>query len=188
MILRIERGYLLFRGEKIREIRKQKGMTLQELADYSGLSAGLISQIERGIVDPTVSTFWKICSALNISINCFFESEDDASIVVRKNQRRIVELAGSKVRYQDLTPHAKSSNFDFILVEIQPGEMTELELISHRGEEYGFVLEGSLRVKCGEQVYDLNEGDSISFSSLTPHRYMNIGKDVSISIWAMNSR
>lgn len=66
--------------------------------------------------------------------------------------------------------------------------MTELELISHRGEEYGFVLEGSLRVKCGEQVYDLNEGDSISFSSLTPHRYMNIGKDVSISIWAMNSR
>lgn len=177
----------MFRGEKIRSYRKEKGLTLQELADNTGLSAGLLSQIERNKVDPTVSTFWKICSSLGIPFNNFFEGEKEENIVVRKGQRRVVELASSNVKYQDLIPFRKLDMIDFILVEIQPGETTELELISHKGEECGFVLQGTLKVFLGDQEYLLYEGDSISFSSTTPHHYMNPGKNVSISIWVMFS-
>ena len=178
----------LFRGEKIREIRKQKGLTLQELSVQTQVSISLLSQIERGKVDPAVSTFWKICSVLQIPFNEFFDGDHEETIVVRKQLRRVVELSNSNVKYHDLTPQNKSGNLDFILVEIQPGETTDRELISHSGEECGFVLQGELKVFLGEREFDLFEGDSISFSSMTPHRYMNVGKAVSISIWVMSSR
>jgi len=65
-----------------------------------------------------------------------------------------------------------------IIVEIQPGNMTELELISHSGEECGYVLQGGLKVYLGDQQFHLNEDDSISFSSMIPHHYNNLGNDV----------
>jgi len=176
----------LFNGGKIRQVRKEKGLTLQELAQRTGLSPSLISQIERQRVDPTVSTFWKICSSLNIPLNFFFEGRSEESFVVRKDQRRIVELADANVKYHDLTPPNKSGTADFILVEIQPGNTTKPELISHAGEECGYILQGSLKVFLGDKAFDLHEGDSIYFPSTTPHRYMNTGNEVSISLWAMN--
>ncbi len=178
----------MFRGEKIRETRYQNGMTLQEVATKAKLSASLLSQIERGLVEPTVSTFWKICMALNVPFNSFFEGEEEDAFVVRKHTRRRVEFANSNVKYENLTPQNKSGKLDFILVEIQPGEMTELELISHSGEECGLILQGELKVYWGDKEFDLQEGDSISFSSMTPHRYMNHGEEVSVSIWAMYAR
>lgn len=178
----------MFNGEKIREIRKEKGLTLQELAKKTGLSSSLLSQIERKLVDPTVSTFWKICTSLNIPFNAFFEGGDVETIVVRKDKRRVVELANSNVKYHDLTPPNKAGTMDFIIVEIQPGDTTELELISHSGEESGYVLQGKLKVFWGNKEFDLNEGDSIYFSSMTPHRYMNPGSELSVSIWGMTSK
>jgi transcriptional regulator with XRE-family HTH domain len=178
----------LFLSEKVRVVRKQKGLTLQELADKTGLSSSLLSQIERGLVDPTVSTFWKICAALNIPFSSFFEGNKETTFVVRKDQRRVVELSNSKVRYHELTPHNHSGNMEFILVEIQPGEITEMELVSHTGEECGFVLQGSLKVCLGDEEIILNEGDSISFQSMVPHRYINPGNEISLSIWAMTPR
>jgi len=85
----------LFRGEKIREIRKQKGLTLQELSVQTQVSISLLSQIERGKVDPAVSTFWKICSVLQIPFNEFFDGDHEETIVVRKQHRRVVELSNS---------------------------------------------------------------------------------------------
>lgn len=178
----------MFNGEKIRQVRKEKGLTLQELARQTGLSSSLISQIERQRVDPTVSTFWKICSSLNIPFNFFFEGGSEENYVVRKNERRIVELAGANVKYHDLTPPNKSGTTDFILVEIQPGNTTEPELISHAGEECGYILKGTLKVFLGDKEFFLSEGDSICFPSTTPHRYINTGSEISISLWAMNSK
>lgn len=178
----------MFQSEKVRDVRKQKGLTLQKLSEKTGLSSSLLSQIERGLVDPTVSTFWKICAALNIPFSFFFDGDKETTLVVRKDQRRVVELSDSNVRYHELTPNNHSGSIDFILVEIQPGEIKEVELVSHSGEECGFVLQGSLKVCLGSQEIILNEGDSISFQSMTPHRYINPGNDISLSIWAMNQR
>lgn len=176
----------MLQGNRIRELRKSKNLTLQELSELTGLSPSLLSQIERNLVDPTVTTFWKICETLNVPITYFFQGMgmEENSLVVRKENRRIMKLSNAKVRYHQLTPNKKGV-IEFIMVEIQPGEMSEAELVSHSGEECGFVLQGELKIILGDQEYFLREGDSIQFSSTIPHRYINPGKSVSLSIWAM---
>ncbi|MCK6258932.1 cupin domain-containing protein [Fictibacillus sp. KIGAM418] len=176
----------MIQGERLRELRKQRNFTLQEFALQTGLSPSLLSQIERGLVDPTVSTFWKICSSLSVPLHYFFEGVEEDELVVRKQQRRLIQLSDEKVKYHELTPN-RSGKLDFLMVEIEPGVMSEAELVSHTGEECGIVLQGELIVILGEKEIHLHEGDSIHFSSTTPHRYINSGKSVSVSIWAMTS-
>ncbi|AJY74400.1 helix-turn-helix domain-containing protein [Paenibacillus beijingensis] len=174
----------MFNGERVREMRKQRDYTLQELAEKTGLSIGLLSQIERGIVDPTVGTFWKICTALNVPIHHFFQGIEEEHIVVRKDRRRLMELSDSNVRYHILSPN-RPGKIEYLLVEIEPGDMIEKDLISHSGEECGFVIQGEMKIILDQQEIVLNEGDSICFPSTTPHRYVNIGSGVAVSIWAM---
>lgn len=176
----------MIQGERLRELRKQRNFTLQALAAQTGLSPSLLSQIERGLVDPTVSTFWKICTSLNVPLTYLFEGVDEDRVVVRKNQRRKIQLSDEKVKYHELTPN-RSGKLDFLMVEIQAGEMKEAELVAHSGEECGIVLEGELIVILRDQEIHLLEGDSIHFSSTTPHRYVNPGSEASLSIWAMTT-
>jgi len=174
----------MFQGERVREIRKQRNLTLKELAEQTNLSTSLLSQIERGLVDPTVGTFWKICHALDIPFHRFFNQMEGEQMVVRKEQRRVMELSDSNVRYHYLSP-PHSEKLQFLLVEIQPGEVRKLELVNHSGEECGFVLQGELIVILEDQEIHLREGDSIHFPSTTPHRYVNPGNTPSLSVWAM---
>lgn len=174
----------MFNGQRVREIRKQKDYTLKELAEKTGLSISLLSQIERGFVDPTVGTFWKICTALEIPIHHFFQGLEEEHIVVRRDQRRLMELSDSNVRYHVLSPN-RGGKIEYLLVEILPGEMGETELVSHPGEECGYVVQGELKIILDQQEIYLYEGDSIYFPSTTPHRYVNTGSGVSLSIWAM---
>ncbi|WP_027417968.1 helix-turn-helix domain-containing protein [Aneurinibacillus terranovensis] len=174
----------MFNGELVRNFRKHKQYTLKELAEKTGLSPSLLSQIERGIVDPTVGTFWKICTALNVPINDFFQDFKEEYRVVRKEERRMIELSNSNVRYHFLSPDS-SGKIEFLLVEIQPGELLERELVSHPGEESGYVIQGELLIIIKDREIHLTEGDSIFFPSTTPHRYVNPGKEISLSIWAM---
>lgn len=173
----------MFNGAELREIRKQKQLTLKNLADKTGLSSSLLSQIERGLVDPTVGTFWKICSALDVPINHFFRVREDHEPVIRKSQHKIIELKDTHVKYHVLTP-LQQGKIEFLLIEIEPGEMIEQELISHSGEECGYVLQGELKVLLADREYHLFPGDSIGFNSTAPHRFLNPGKSVSLAIWA----
>jgi transcriptional regulator with XRE-family HTH domain len=173
----------IFNGAELRAIRKQKQLTLKQLAEATGLSASLLSQIERGMVDPTVGTFWRICEALDVPINRFFTRTDQHDPVVRKDQRKTIHLRNTNVRYHVLTP-IDQGKIEFLLVEIEPGESLYQELVSHSGEECGFVLQGELKVLLRDQEYHLYAGDSIAFPSTSPHRFLNPGKEVSLSIWA----
>lgn len=177
-----------FNGQKLRTIRKQRGLTMQQLAEKANVSMGQISQIERGKVIPTLVLFWKLCKVLDVSLNYFFEEsqEEEDHIVIRKNKRKQIHFANSHVVYHSLLPQ-KRGQLDFLLVEIQPGEVHERELqVSHGGEECGIVQQGQLTVLLGDKRYVLEEGDSIYFQSDIPHRYINEGTEVSISIWAMS--
>lgn len=173
----------MFNGAEVREIRKQKQLTLNNLAEKTGLSSSLLSQIERGLVDPTVGTFWKICNALDMPINHFFQISDGQDPVIRKNQRKVIQLKNTNVKYHVLTP-LQQGKIEFLLVEIEPGETHQPELVSHSGEECGFILQGELKVLLADREYHLHEGDSMAFASTSPHRYINPGNTVSISIWA----
>ncbi|TMV45448.1 cupin domain-containing protein [Paenibacillus mesophilus] len=177
-----------FNGQKLRTIRKQRGLTMQQLAEQANVSTGQISQIERGQVIPTLVLFWKLCKVLDVPLHVFFEDDngqDDEHVVVRKDQRKQIHFPNSNVVYHSLTPHSKGE-LDFLLIEIQPGEAHEREQqVSHGGEECGFVQQGQLTVLYGDKRYVLEAGDSISFQSTVPHRFMNEGTETSISIWAM---
>lgn len=160
-------------------------MTIKELSKKSGLSTGMISQIERDKIGLSVTSLWNIAQALNISIGYFFnEMKADDHIIVKKSQRKEIKLANSTAVYELLTPDL-SGKIEFLRIVIKPGESNDRKQISHKGEECGIILQGKLLVKYGEEEYILEEGDSIRFNSIIPHKYINIGEITSISIWAM---
>lgn len=176
--------YLLMRiGVKIRKLRIDKKMSIEELSKKTGLSTGAISQIERDIVGLSVESLWKIARALDTPISYFFD-EPSGGTVIRKNSRREMKLPESNVTYQLLSPTGNKL-IEFLLIEIEPGVCSNYELINHEGEECGYIIKGKLLVKLGDEEYYLEEGDSIYYNSSIPHRFINVGDETCISIWAM---
>ena len=174
-----------FDYQRLRDIRQEKGFSLQTLADACDVSASLISQVERGRVVPTLTTFWKICEALNVQMHDFFDKQMGESRVVRKDRRKTIQFPGSHVQYQLLSPHLQGQ-IEFLLVEISPGKAHDPEgMVTHNGEECGYILSGELIIRLGSEELHLYEGDSICFPSSTPHRFVNPGEVTSRSIWAM---
>ena len=171
-------------GDKIRSLRLKQKISIEQLASMTGLSKGLISQIERDLTGPSVASLWKISKALNVTMNYFFDEYDDFNQVVRKNERKKLMMKDASRVYELLCPNLKNQ-IEMLWIEIEPGDSNLGDFISHDGEECGVVIKGSLRVLSGDKVYDLEEGDSIYLDSTTPHKYVNTGDVPSISVWAM---
>ncbi len=173
-------------GQKIRNLRKDAGMTLNSLAQEAEVSSSLISQIERGKICPTVATLWKILTPLNQSIGSFFEDKEiNPKKVVRKHERKQLNLSDSNAVYELLTPDL-NGELEFLKITIGPGESnTDQSMIKHQGEECGVVLEGNLEIILQNERYYLEEGDSIRFDSSIPHRFINNGEVKSVSYWVM---
>lgn len=171
-------------GEKIRSLRHKQKISIEQLSAMSGLSKGLISQIERDITGPSVASLWKISKALNVTMNYFFDEYDDLNQIVRKDERKKLIMRKSSRVYELLSPDLKKQ-IEMLMVEIKPNENISAELISHDGEECGVVIKGTLRIISGDNIYDLQEGDSIYLDSTIPHQYLNTGEELSVSVWAM---
>lgn len=173
-------------GEKIRSLRTNSGMKIKDLAEKADVSSSLISQIERNKVSPSVTVMYRIAKALSVNVGFFFD--EDATVksnpVVRKSDRKKLRIDGSSAVYELLSPDT-NQDIEFLYIVLKAGEISNEELISHEGEECGFVLKGHMLVKLGHDEYYLGEGDSISFKSTIPHRYVNIGDRECISVWAM---
>ena len=179
-------------GQRIKKKRIELGLRGIDLAEKSDLSPGFISQIERNLVNPSVSTLKKIGNALNVSVGTFFEETNskektnefslNRSPVVHENQRKMLS-PNNGVSFYLLNPDM-SGDIEFILDIFEPGATTGEELYSHLGEECGLILEGELEVILEDKKYLLKKGDSITFKSTILHRKTNTGKFKSISIWA----
>lgn len=171
-------------GDKIRSLRLKQKISIEQLSAKSGLSKGLISQIERDITGPSVASLWKISKALNVTMNYFFDEYDNFNQVVRKNERKKIMMKNGDRTYELLSPNLKKQ-IEMLWIEIEPNDSNSEELISHEGEECGVVIKGTLRVLSGDNIYDLEEGDSIYLDCTIPHRYVNVGNELSVSVWAM---
>lgn len=171
-------------GDKIRSLRQKQKISIEQLSAKTGLSKGLISQIERDLTGPSVASLWKISKAMNVTMNYFFDEYNDFNQVIRKDERKKIMMRKAGRVYELLSPDLKKQ-IEMLWIEIAPNEHNTDELISHDGEECGVVIKGTLRILSGENVYDLNEGDSIYLDSTIPHKYLNMGNEVSISIWSM---
>ncbi|GAU78061.1 helix-turn-helix domain-containing protein [Fusibacter sp. 3D3] len=173
-------------GRKIRELRKNMTLTIASLAEKSGISASMISQIENGKVVPTVIVMWKIANALNVSVGYFFDEGEGQlrNPVVKRDERKKIIIGKSSRTYEMLTPN-QQGKIEFLMITLRADEEKARDFVTHEGEECGYVIKGKMKITVGEQTFLMDEGDSITFQSTIPHKYDNAGEGDCVSIWAM---
>lgn len=175
-------------GIQIRALRKQAGLTLDDLSKRSGVSTGLLSQIERGKGNPSFATLVQIAHGLDIPIGRLFHLTEQISPVVRRDERRSLDFHGvhgpKDARYELLTPTINGA-LEVLWVETRPGHDTSATPFRHNGEEFGIVLSGVKDVYLDGVRHRLEAGDSITYSSSVPHWYANPGAEPSTSIWVI---
>jgi transcriptional regulator with XRE-family HTH domain len=196
-------------GERLREERLRRGVSVRSLARDLGVSASLISQIETGKSQPSVGTLYAITTALDISIEDVFDPPDQraASLsdgpsapttvlealgslrgqrvgpLVTPNIRQVLQL-DSGVTWERLGQLPRT-HVDFLLITYEPGGMSSSSgrLMRHPGAEYGYLISGELTLTLGFDELRLTPGDAVSFESTTPHRYHNDGSTPAVGVW-----
>ena len=182
-------------GNEIRQLRKVRGFTLQQLALATGKSVGFLSQVERNLTKPSVSALQDISEALSVHIGWFFPEDgqadaDEKEFIVRKaNRRRLTYSELSSTDYLGLHDHLLSSNLNGDLAlgisRYEPGASTGDDSYQHQGEEAGLVLSGVLELTIADKTHRLEAGDSFSFSSHLKHRYANPSeREDTLVVWA----
>ncbi|MBF0647121.1 cupin domain-containing protein [Desulfuromonas acetoxidans] len=167
-------------GMKVRNLRQERRMTLQDLANMTRLSKPLLSQIENNQVIPPLSTLLRIAKAFEVSLNCFFEDERDNTqcVVVRAGEQHIRQLRAAQTHgSQSYTYNSRAfgktrHNMEPFDVEFFAREWSDDLLVRHEGEEFLYVLEGQLEFRHGDQTVLLNPGDSVYYDSTEPHGYI----------------
>ena len=170
-------------GFRIRELRQSRGLTLQELADVSGLSTSMLSLVERGRASPSIGSLIVIASALGVAMSDLLVNGADSEekIVVRASEARIVETAQHVVRR--LMREDRSRGVSVAVNEYAPHTGSAEHPITHDGFEYGFVLQGELTVEVDGTKHVLRQGDLIAYSSRRKHKIWNHGKTKVRTLW-----
>lgn len=169
-------------GQRLREIRQEKGYTLRGLAEQSGLNVNTLSLIENNKTSPSVSTLQQLASTLEIPIMAFFEtSEEKKSVVFQKagERRRAPFLHGV---FEDLGAGITLHGGQPMLVILEPGADSGITPIVHTGIEFVYCLEGSLHYIVANEEFHLEKGDSLIFEAHLPHRWGNRGQTPSRSL------
>jgi len=171
-------------GEKIRRKRKGKNLTLKEMAERVGLTQGFLSQVERGLTEPSITSLRRIAHTLDVPIFYFLMDEAKSDPVIRKNERRVLEFPDSHLTFELLSPDLNRS-IEMMMARLEPGAVTCDVPLTHPGEENIVVLQGSMKIQVGEEVYFLEEGDSIYYFSSIPHKIWSTGKEDLIFVSAI---
>jgi transcriptional regulator with XRE-family HTH domain len=191
-------------GTRLRAERERLDISLRELARRIDVSPSLISQIERGLAMPSVSTLWLLATELRLTIDALFSSSERGtpatgrasgpstpapqSPVQRRQDRKRIRLAGGVI-WERLTVDP-DDQVDFLHVVYQPGAEScpPDEMFRHGGKEYAYVLSGRLGLQIGFESYELAAGDSTCFSAQMPHRLWAVGDEAAVAIWVVINR
>lgn len=176
-------------GERLKKCRNEKGLSLRELAGKIDLSASFLSQIEQGKASPSIENLKKIANALDVRVGYLIEDEEDDEKnihFIKKDEMKYLESKGSKIKIAFLLNNNKEKNMEPIIYEIGPNGESGRDFYSHAGEEFIFIIEGSLEIFIGEKKYYLNEGDSLYFKSNIKHRFKNITDKSVKALWVVS--
>jgi transcriptional regulator with XRE-family HTH domain len=169
-------------GEKLRALRLKKSMGLVELGKHTGLSAALLSKLERGKLFPTLPTLLRIALVFNVGLDFFFTDERKRRIVAvarKKDRVRFPERPGaSDVPYffECLDYPATEKKLNAFLAEFQDVSPERNKAHNHAGIEFVYLVNGTLDIKVGGEEISLDAGDSLYFDSAVPHSYRRSGK------------
>jgi transcriptional regulator with XRE-family HTH domain len=185
-------------GDRLRARRQELRLSLRDIAGRLGLSASLISQIERGRANPSVSTLYALVAELDLSLDELLFSDrrgtdrgsgnPPGGPIQRANDRQRIRLA-SGVLWQRLTTTSEpGTEFLYVVYEVGGASSAADAYQRHAGHEWGYVLSGTLKVTIGFREYVLEAGDAVSLDSTTPHRLENVGDVPVHAVWFVLGR
>jgi transcriptional regulator with XRE-family HTH domain len=182
-------------GERLAELRREHRYSIRKLAERAGVSASLISDVERGKVEPSISTLKRLSDALGTTLTFFFsEPAKQSGRVVRAGERLVLKRAKdstgevrsaiqtSGIRFELASPE-QAETIEAIFGRYEIGASLGEEPVTHEGEEWGMVLKGRLKVWVGDEIHFLDPGDAIWYPSTTPHRMENVADEPTEYIW-----
>ena len=169
-------------GEKIKRMRLRLGLTQEELADRTELTKGFISQLERDKTSPSIATLEDILEALGSNAGEFFRETADEKTVYSSDDMFVKEEDELHSTVCWLVPNAQKNMMEPILVTVQPGGKT-YEDDPHEGEEFGYILSGTIVLHNGESKFKAKKGDSFYFHPSGKHYLENTGRTEAKLIW-----
>ena len=166
-------------GSKLKAIRLQSGLTLKKLADETEVSSALLSRIEHGKIMPSIPTLQTIAVSLKVDIGDFFKDDDHQLYVVSpQGGRRTVSAKKGNKTIELLAEGLENAFMEPAIVTSKgKGKEKELELATHEGQEFMYVLEGKIEVTLGAKKFVLKKGDAAYWFGRIPHRGVSVSKE-----------
>jgi transcriptional regulator with XRE-family HTH domain len=173
--------------EKLKPLRLANHMTLKELSKKAGCTDAYLSQLERGLANPSIMILKKIASALQVKVVDFFlEEETNGDDVVTSERERVnINFRRGDAKMQMLVRDIKNKRMQPFYTTVEPGGGSEGSY-SHIGEEFGIVLRGVLEIKIQGRTHRVKKNESFYFSSREPHSWSNPGKGKTEVIWVVS--
>jgi transcriptional regulator with XRE-family HTH domain len=169
-------------GERLRELREARNISMRALAAKSGLSANALSMIERGRASPSVSTLYKLADALGISITSFFGSDAERKQVVFLKADERTRVSFTRGVFEALGGEQFVGRVEPFLLTLENNAHSGPRSMMHTGHEFVFCLRGELEYQVERQIYQLSAGDSLLFAAHLKHRWKNPGKTVATAL------
>lgn len=165
-------------GERLRELREARNISMRALATRSGLSANALSMIERGRASPSVSTLYKLADALGVSITSFFGADTQRQQVVCMRADARARVSFTRGVFEGLGGEQFVGRVEPFMLTLESNANSGPRTMTHTGHEFVFCLRGQLEYQVERQVYQLSAGDSLLFAAHLKHRWRNIGGTV----------
>ncbi len=167
-------------GHKIKQLRIQNDLTLEELASRSEVTKGFLSQLERDLTSPNISTLEDILEALGTNLSEFFVAEPNEQIVFGTDDYFVDENEMTTIEW--IVPNAQKNEMEPIRLTIHP-QCQSKEIKSHTGQEFGYVLKGSIELVIGQHIYKLRAQETFYISGKESHYIRNVSKRDATLIW-----
>lgn len=169
-------------GSKIRNLRLGNNLTQEELADRLELTKGYISQLENNLTSPSIQTLFAILEVLGTDVHQFFSKEEDEKNVFRKDEFYEKEDHNLKHTISWIVPNALKYEMEPIIIELEPGGQSHID-DPHAGEEFGYVLEGSIILVLGKKRVPVKKGETFYYRANKEHFIINYGSNKAKVLW-----
>ncbi|MCW2759168.1 MAG: puuR 2 [Nocardioidaceae bacterium] len=170
-------------GARIRALRSRQGLTLQHVADRTGVSVSMLSMLERGVATASVGTLVSVASALGVHMYDLFDHPDGAetSPVTRLGEQTVARTAAGATRR--VAHHDVGAGLEMAVNTYDVGGSSGDAATHHDGREFGVLVSGSLTVEIDGEEHELAPGDVIAYNSTRPHRIRNSGSQDAVAVW-----
>lgn len=169
-------------GQKIKEMRIQKSLTQEELADRAELSKGFISQLERDLTSPSIATLMDILQCLGTNLEEFFSNTTAEQVVFKKTDYFEKYDGELKNLVKWIIPNAQKNMMEPILLTLDPGGSTYPDN-PHEGEEFGYIINGSIQLHIGSRIFKAKKGESFYFTANKQHYITASNKSGATLLW-----